>query len=84
LQWLNDLSTWLSHQTLAKLTEWNIGEIRRAMNLAARPEGEEKNWYQRLLINKARSGKGEARQRPRLFIQPSTPHILTKLPLDGE
>jgi hypothetical protein len=54
------------------------------MNMAARPEGEEKNWYQRLLVNKARSGKGEARQRPRLFIQPSTPHILTKLPLDGE
>ncbi len=38
-------------QTLANLTGWNIGEIRRAMNLASLPAGEEKKWYQRLWTN---------------------------------
>lgn len=35
-------------QTLANLTGWNIGEIRRAMNLVSLPVGDEKKWYQRL------------------------------------
>jgi hypothetical protein len=38
-------------QTLANLTGWNIGEIRRAMNLASLPVGDEKQWYQRLWVN---------------------------------
>lgn len=35
-------------QTLANLTGWNIGEIRRAMNLVSLPVGDAKKWYQRL------------------------------------
>lgn len=38
-------------QTLANLTGWNIGEIRRAMNLVSLPVGDEKKWYQRLWVN---------------------------------
>jgi hypothetical protein len=38
-------------QTLATLTGWNISEIRKAMNLAARPTSDEKKWYQRLWNN---------------------------------
>ena len=38
-------------QTLASLTGWNIGEIRKAMNLASFPAGEDKKWYQRLWTN---------------------------------
>ena len=38
-------------QTLATLTGWNIGEIRKAMNLAARPTRDENKWYQRLWNN---------------------------------
>lgn len=38
-------------QTLANLTGWNIGEIRRTMNIASLPVGEEKRWYQRLWNN---------------------------------
>jgi len=35
-------------QTLANLTGWNIGEIRKQMNIASLPSGEEKTWYQQL------------------------------------
>jgi hypothetical protein len=35
-------------QTLATLTGWNIHDIRRAMNLAARPLNDPKKWYERL------------------------------------
>jgi hypothetical protein len=38
-------------QTLATLTGWNIGEIRKTMNIAALPVGDEKKWYQRLWNN---------------------------------
>jgi len=38
-------------QALATLTGWNIGEIRKAMNLAALPTDEDKKWYQRLWTN---------------------------------
>jgi hypothetical protein len=38
-------------QTLATLTGWNIGEIRKSMHIAALPIGEEKKWYQRLWAN---------------------------------
>jgi hypothetical protein len=38
-------------QTLANLTGWNIGEIRKTMNLASLPTGEDKKWYQRLWAN---------------------------------
>ncbi len=38
-------------QTLANLTGWNIGEIRKAMNLASLPKGEDMKWYQRLWTN---------------------------------
>ncbi|MEQ1795759.1 MAG: DUF2330 domain-containing protein [Nitrospira sp.] len=38
-------------QTLATLTGWNIGEIRKTMNIASLPAGEEKKWYQRLWNN---------------------------------
>jgi len=38
-------------QTLANLTGWNIGEIRKTMNIASLPVGEEKKWYQRLWKN---------------------------------
>ena len=38
-------------QTLATLTGWNIGEIRKAMNIAALPADEDKKWYQRLWPN---------------------------------
>lgn len=38
-------------QTLANLTGWNIGEIRRAMNLVSLPAHDEKKWYQRLWTN---------------------------------
>ena len=37
--------------TLASLTGWNIADIRRSMNLASLPAGEEKKWYQRLWVN---------------------------------
>jgi len=32
-------------QTLANLTGWNIGEIRKTMNIASLPMNEEKKWY---------------------------------------
>jgi hypothetical protein len=35
-------------ETLASLTGWNIGEIRKAMNIAAVAAPDEKAWYQRL------------------------------------
>jgi len=38
-------------QTLANLTGWNIGEIRKTMNIASLPIVEEKKWYQRLWNN---------------------------------
>ncbi|QPD03943.1 MAG: hypothetical protein Nkreftii_001717 [Candidatus Nitrospira kreftii] len=38
-------------QTLANLTGWNISEIRKAMNVASLPGGEDKKWYQRLWAN---------------------------------
>ena len=38
-------------QTLASLTGWNIGEIRKTMNIALLPGSEEKKWYQRLWAN---------------------------------
>jgi hypothetical protein len=38
-------------QTLASLTGWNIGDIRKAMNIVSPPTGEEKKWYQRLWGN---------------------------------
>ncbi|HSB44575.1 MAG TPA: DUF2330 domain-containing protein [Nitrospira sp.] len=38
-------------QTLATLTGWNIGEIRKSMNIASLPPVEEKKWYQRLWSN---------------------------------
>ncbi len=38
-------------QTLATLTGWHIGDIRKAMNLAAIPASEERKWYQRLWGN---------------------------------
>jgi len=38
-------------QTLANLTGWNISEIRKAMNLASLPGGEDTKWYQRLWTN---------------------------------
>ena len=33
------------------LTGWNIGDIRRTMNIAALPTGDEKQWYQWLWAN---------------------------------
>lgn len=38
-------------QTLASLTGWNIGDIRKTMHLASGPIGKEKTWYQRLWVN---------------------------------
>ncbi|MBS0154961.1 MAG: DUF2330 domain-containing protein [Nitrospira sp.] len=38
-------------QTLANLTGWNIGEIRKAMNLASLPGDADKKWYQRLWVD---------------------------------
>lgn len=38
-------------QTLANLTGWNIGDIRKQMNIASLPVGEEKKWYQKLWSN---------------------------------
>jgi len=38
-------------QTLANLTGWNIGEIRKQMKIAALPGTAEKKWYQRLWVN---------------------------------
>jgi hypothetical protein len=38
-------------QTLANLTGWQIGDIRRAMNLVSTPLIEQKKWYQRLWSN---------------------------------
>lgn len=38
-------------QTLATLTGWNIGEIRKTMNIAAVPTVEGKKWYQQLWAN---------------------------------
>ncbi len=38
-------------QTLASLTGWNISDIRKTMNIASLPAGEEKKWYQRLWAN---------------------------------
>ena len=38
-------------QTLASLTGWNISDIRKTMNIASLPTGEEKKWYQRLWTN---------------------------------
>lgn len=38
-------------QTLATLTGWNIGEIRKQMNIAALPTNTERKWYQQLWAN---------------------------------
>jgi hypothetical protein len=38
-------------QTLATLTGWNIGDIRKAMNIAALPTSDDRKWYQRLWSN---------------------------------
>ncbi len=38
-------------QTLANLTGWNIGDIRKQMNIASLPVSEGKKWYQRLWTN---------------------------------
>ncbi|MCS6294388.1 MAG: DUF2330 domain-containing protein [Nitrospira sp.] len=38
-------------QTLATLTGWNIGEIRKQMNIAALPTSMERKWYQQLWAN---------------------------------
>ena len=38
-------------QTLATLTGWNIGEIRRTMNIETASAPTEKKWYQRLWNN---------------------------------
>ncbi|NOS76860.1 MAG: DUF2330 domain-containing protein [Nitrospira sp.] len=38
-------------QTLATLTGWNIGDIRKQMNIAALPSIEGKKWYQQLWAN---------------------------------
>ena len=38
-------------QTLASLTGWNISDIRKTMNIASLPAGEEKKWYHRLWTN---------------------------------
>ncbi|MDO9118311.1 MAG: DUF2330 domain-containing protein [Nitrospira sp.] len=38
-------------QTLATLTGWNIGEIRKTMNIAAVPTVEGKKWYRQLWAN---------------------------------
>ncbi|MBK9306546.1 MAG: DUF2330 domain-containing protein [Nitrospira sp.] len=38
-------------QTLAHLTGWNISEIRKTMNVASLPGGEDKKWYQRIWNN---------------------------------
>jgi hypothetical protein len=38
-------------QTLATLTGWNIGDIRKQMNIAALPAIEGKKWYQQLWAN---------------------------------
>jgi hypothetical protein len=38
-------------QTLANLTGWNIGDIRKQMNIVSLPVNEEKKWYQRLWTN---------------------------------
>ena len=38
-------------QTLANLTGWNIGDIRKHMNIASLPLGDEKKWYQKLWGN---------------------------------
>lgn len=38
-------------QTLATLTGWDIGDIRKAMNIAALPTSDDKKWYQRLWNN---------------------------------
>jgi hypothetical protein len=38
-------------QTLATLTGWNIGEIRKTMNIAALPAGDGKKWYHQLWAN---------------------------------
>ena len=35
-------------ETLATLTGWNINDIRKAMNLTARPIQDSKKWYERL------------------------------------
>ena len=35
-------------QTLATLTGWNIGDIRKSMNIAALPAVDTKKWYERL------------------------------------
>lgn len=38
-------------QTLATLTGWNIGEIRKQMHITAVPAGDSKKWYQQLWAN---------------------------------
>ncbi|HEY7128523.1 MAG TPA: DUF2330 domain-containing protein [Nitrospira sp.] len=38
-------------QTLATLTGWNIGEIRKRMNIDALPTSDDRKWYQRLWSN---------------------------------
>ncbi len=38
-------------QTLVNLAGWNIGAIRKAMNLASSPEGNVRKWYQQLWAN---------------------------------
>jgi hypothetical protein len=38
-------------QTLATLTGWNIGEIRKSMDIAALPAGDNKKWYHQLWVN---------------------------------
>lgn len=38
-------------QTLATLTGWDIGEIRKSMDIAALPANDNKKWYQQLWVN---------------------------------
>lgn len=38
-------------QTLATLTGWNIGDIRKSMNITSLPTSDDKKWYQRLWNN---------------------------------
>lgn len=38
-------------QTLSTLTGWNIGEIRKSMDIAALPTSDNKKWYQQLWVN---------------------------------
>ena len=74
-------------QPLASPTVWNIADIRKSMNIASWPTGDEKKWYQRLWGNYRRGEGGRInpvslKQARRIWRVVSAPcHLLGQSPV---